>query len=281
MARWRPGTTGLRQPVNRPAPLPTGVTLRYAVQGDSAGPAVILLHGYSDSWFSFSRVLPLLPPGYRVYALDQRGHGDSEKPAGGYGMKDLAADALAFMDAYGIRRAVVVGHSMGSLVAQQVAAAAPDRVAGLVLIGSGPSVRYFPGTADLANVVHSFTDSVPGDFVREFQLSTVYLPLPDSFLSGVVAESRKLPPHVWQGIADGMIGTAEARALGGTQIPALVLWGDRDQIFDRVAQDSLVAMIPGAELKVFPETGHAPHWERPEAAAADLAAFLGRVAPVE
>ncbi len=70
--------------------LATGVRLRYAEQGDRGGPAVILLHGYSDSWFSWSRVMPLIPARYHVIAPDQRGHGDSDKPEGGYAMRDMA-----------------------------------------------------------------------------------------------------------------------------------------------------------------------------------------------
>ncbi|HKG95645.1 MAG TPA: alpha/beta fold hydrolase, partial [Gemmatimonadaceae bacterium] len=79
--------------------LPTGVRLRYAEQGDPSGHPIILLHGYSDSWFSYSGVLPLLPERYHVYALDLRGHGESDRPAAGYAMRDLAADVVAFMDA--------------------------------------------------------------------------------------------------------------------------------------------------------------------------------------
>ncbi len=106
------------------ARLRTGVRLHYAEQGHPNAHPIILLHGYTDSWFSFSRVLPLLPPSYRVYVPDQR----SERPASGYEMQDLADDTLAFMDAMRVARATLVGHSMGSLVAQQIALAAPSRV---------------------------------------------------------------------------------------------------------------------------------------------------------
>src|SRR5262245_29528107 len=95
--------------------LASGVRLRYAAHGDADGYPIVMLHGYSDSSFSFSRLLPLLPSSYRAYALDQRGHGDSGKPAQGYAMADFAADALAFMDALGLPSAIVIGHSMGAL----------------------------------------------------------------------------------------------------------------------------------------------------------------------
>ena len=62
------------------AKLKTGIRVRYAFKGDPSGTPVILLHGYGDSWFSFSPILPLLDNKYRVYILDQRGHGDSDRP---------------------------------------------------------------------------------------------------------------------------------------------------------------------------------------------------------
>lgn len=257
--------------------LATGVRLRYAVQGDPAGTPVILLHGYSDSWFSFTPILPLLPAEYRVHALDQRGHGESDKPESGYHMADLAADVLAFMDAKRIPRAVVVGHSMGSLVAQYVARAAPDRIGGLVLIGSGPSIHSMPGADEFAAGVRAFRDSVPLDFIREFQASTIHRPLSPQFVDRVVQESRRLPPHVWRGIVNGMIASEPVAGAIDARIPTLILWGDRDAVFPRAAQDSLLAALPEAELTVHPETGHAVHWERPDAVARELSAFLATV----
>jgi pimeloyl-ACP methyl ester carboxylesterase len=258
--------------------LATGVRLSYAVRGDPAGPAVILLHGYGDSWFSFSPILPLLPATYRVYALDQRGHGGSDQPASGYHMADMAADVVAFMDARRIPSAVVVGHSLGTFVAQYVARAAPDRIRGLVLIAGAPSMRYLAGVGELAAVVASLQDSVPREFIREFQASTVHKPVPAPFMARVIEESGKLQPHAWRGIMEASLASAPVRAGSGVTIPTLLLRGDRDAVFPREAQDSLLAMIPGASLRVYPETGHAVHWERPQETADDITAFLARLA---
>jgi len=100
-----------------------------------------MLHGFTDSWFSFSRVLPLLDNKYRVYILDQRGHGDSDRPVGGYALPQFAGDVLAFMDEMKIKQATIVGHCMGSFVSQHVVSEAPDRVSKLVLIASATSFR--------------------------------------------------------------------------------------------------------------------------------------------
>ena len=256
--------------------LATGVRLRYAEQGDPAAQPLILLHGYSDSWFSYSRVLTGLARRHRVYALDLKGHGDSDRPAGGYTMRDMAGDVVAFMDANGIRPATVVGHSMGSFVAQQVAVRAPERVTRLVLIGSATTFRKLEGVPELARAVDALSDPVPHEFAREFQVSTIHHPVPDEFLDRAVAESLKLPARVWRAVMAGMLATGPAGALGERGIPTLILWGDRDACFARSEQEALVAAIPSAVLKVYPETGHALHWERPEGFVRDLEAFVGQ-----
>ncbi|HEX5886025.1 MAG TPA: alpha/beta fold hydrolase, partial [Pyrinomonadaceae bacterium] len=179
------------------ATLKTGVRLRYAYKGDPTGTPVILLHGYGDSWFSYSPILPLLDKKYRVYIPDQRGHGDSDRPSDGYALKQFAADVVAFMDAMNVKQATIVGHSMGSFVAQHVAAQVPERVNKLVLIGSATRIRNNVVT-DLQREVNALTDPMPEKFVRDFQTGVAFKPLPQEFLNGVVKESLKLPAHVWR-----------------------------------------------------------------------------------
>ena len=253
--------------------LSTGVRLHYREQGNPAGRPVILLHGITDSWFSFSRVLPGISKAHRVFALDLRGHGDSDRPADEYSPRDMAADVIAFMDALSIRRATLVGHSMGSFVAQQAALAAPERIAGLVLIASATTVRNAV-TLELQQAMASLPDTVPADFAMEFQASTVHQPVPEEFLVRVVAESRKVPARVWRAALAGLLETERFTGIGGSRIPTLLVWGDRDAMFSRSEQEALVAALPIASLKVYRETGHAPHWERPKEVARDLERFL-------
>src|ERR1051325_9988457 len=182
----------------------TGLRLHYAEQGDSSGHPMILLHGYTDSWFSYSRVLASLSSTYHTYALDQRGHGDSERPASGYTMADFAAAAVAFMDAMGLPQATLVGHSMGSLVAQEVALAAPERVARLILIGPATHLRS-ENIFQLQQEVNALDDPVPAEFAREFQVSTIYHPVPDDFLDRAVTESLKLPARAWRAALAGSL----------------------------------------------------------------------------
>lgn len=252
--------------------LSTGITVRYAERGDPDSPALLCLHGYTDSWFSFQRVLEELPPTLHAFVLDQRGHGDSDRPATGYTIADFAQDAVAFMDAQGLAQATVVGHSMGSFIAQQVALLTPARVTRLVLIGSA-TTAVNAGTVELQQAAHTLADPVDRAFVYEFQSSTIYAPVPESFLNRVVEESMKLPARIWQSAIDGLLGSNLASQLGWITAPTLVLWGDHDQIFPRSEQDALVRTIPAATLQVYSETGHALHWERPQEFVADVLRF--------
>ena len=143
-----------------------GPRVHYAEQGDPGGAPIIFLPAYTDSWFSYSRVLPLLPGHYHAYALDQRGHGDSERPECCYTVEDFAADVVAFLDAVGIERASLVGHSGSCLVARRVAEAHPERVVRLVLIGSPASLGDNEEELELQTAVRGLQDPVPVQFAR-------------------------------------------------------------------------------------------------------------------
>ena len=260
--RFRNGTVRLK----------TGPRLHYVESGDGDGDPLVFLHGWPDSWFTWSRVLPLLPQHFRAIAIDQRGYGDSDRPARGYAIPDFGDDVVALIDALDIDSATIVGHSFGSFVARRVAIASPERVARLVLIGSG-----FGGTnpiiLDLQKALRDLPDPVPPEFVREFQASTAYRPLPKEFFEQIIVESLKLPSRLWREIIDGLVEYDDAEELRTIAAPTLLLWGDKDALFPRAHQDHFLTAIPGAKLTVYKETGHCPNWEEPERVAADVAAF--------
>ncbi|WP_425431627.1 alpha/beta fold hydrolase [Geodermatophilus siccatus] len=95
--------------------------LHVVERGDPGGPPVALLHGWPDSWSSWSRVLAHLDPRLRAVAYGQRGFGDSDHPAGGHPLDRFADDLLALCDALGLGRVHLVGHSSGSFVVRRVA----------------------------------------------------------------------------------------------------------------------------------------------------------------
>lgn len=253
--------------------LATGPRLHCAGQGEVGGEPVVLLHGWPDSWFSFSRVLPHLLPRYRALIPDQRGFGDSEKPENGYGIDDFVADAIALLDELRINRAAFIGHSFGSFVARAVAIRNPDRVSRLALIGTGV-LAGTPPILEARAVLNDLPDPVPPEFAREFQASTAYLPLPEAFFERIVTESLKLPSPLWRRVLDGLLAYDDGASLSRITAPTLLIWGDHDSLFPQVDQDRLVATIPGARLVTLRETGHCPNWERPDRLAMHLQAFL-------
>src|SRR5918994_1357617 len=205
--------------------LATGLRVHYAEQGNSTGEAIIFLHAYVDSWFTFSRMLPLLSTEYHAFAPDQRGHGDSDKPRCCYTVDDYAADVDAFMEELEIDDATLVGSSSAGMIAQRVALDYPHRVSRLVLIGAP-------------------TTLVNNEFVRQFQASTIHHPISEEFLAGLVSESLKVPAHVWHDYWKGLLLTVDDTVrLGEIDAPTLLLSGERDALLPREEQERNSAAI--------------------------------------
>ena len=256
--------------------LSTGLRVHYAEQGDREGEAIIFLHAYVDSWFSYSRVLPLLSAEYHAFVPDQRGHGDSDKPQCCYTADDYAADVDAFMDAVGIEKATLVGDSSGGLIAQRVALDYPPRISRLVLIGSPTTLVNNEAVRELGEeLLAGLEDPIAPEFVRGFVLGTINDPVPEEFLERAVSQSLKVPAHVWrdywEGVALTVDDTARLHEIGA---PTLILWGEQDALLPREEQEWRAAAIPNATLRVYPKTGHLAHWVRPEWVVRDLEAFL-------
>lgn len=252
--------------------LKTGVRLHYAEQGDPSGPVVLMLHGFSDSWFSYSRVLSVMDRKYHIYILDQRGHGKSDRPETGYTPRDFAEDALAFLEAKRIESATVVGHSMGSFVAQHLATLAPSRVTNLVLIGSAYTAKNGV-VLGLREEIELLKDPVSEKFIRDFQTGTIARPVPEEFLGTVFSESGKLPARVWKAVVNGLLTGADAE-LTKIKAPTLIIWGDRETVFLRAEQDKLITGIAKSQFRSYEGTGHSPTWEEPERVARDLQEFI-------
>ena len=264
------------------AQLSTGLQVHYAEQGNPTGEAIVFLHAYVDSWYSYSRVLPLLSTEYHAFAPDQRGHGNSDKPDCCYTADDYAADVAAFIDAVRVEKATLVGDSSGGLIAQRVALDQPHRVSRLVLIGSPTTLLNNETVGELGKEILALEDPIAPEFVREFVSSTIQAAVPEEFLAGAVSESLKVPARVWREYYEGVVLTVDDTArLGEIDAPTLILWGEQDAILPRDEQEWRAAEIPNATLRTYPETGHLAHWVRPEWVARDLEAFMRDTRPTQ
>jgi pimeloyl-ACP methyl ester carboxylesterase len=265
-------------PIARHVRLATGITVPTVETGDPKGVPVVCLHGYADSLRSFELMSPRLPRGLRVIAYSQRGHGDAERPAKGYAFANFVADAKAFLDALKLDRVVLIGHSMGSLVAQRLALDAPERLRAIVLIGSTARVKGNASVQGLWDeVLSAMTDPVDPAFVRAFQTGEAAARIAPAFQEVVVAESMKLPARVWRETARSLLEVDHRAELPRINLPTLIQWGDQDGLFGADVAEELKAALPRATFIAYPGLGHNMQWEDPARIAADIARFVERV----
>jgi non-heme chloroperoxidase len=256
--------------------LPTGVTLQYVERGQQSGAPIVFLHGVTDSWRSFEPVLEHLPATVRSFAVTLRGHGGSSRPTSGYRYADMSEDVRAFMDALNLPAAVVVGHSMGSMVAQRFAIDHPRRVSGLVLMGSFATLHGHKGVEEFwTSTVSKLTDPIEPAFARDFQESTLARQIPPHWLDTFAYESLTVPAEIWKALFKGFVETPSfSHELAAVTAPTLIAWGDRDAYASRADQEALRRALPHARLLVYAGGGHAFHWEDPARFAADLVSFI-------
>ena len=221
-------------------------------------------------------MLDALPPTIGAVSVSLRGFGGSDAPPDGYTPDDFAADVHELVDHLGITSAVFVGHSMGTLVVQRLAASHPEVVAGLVLIGG---LHRLPDEVfdEVWSAVQDLADPISEQFVREFQSSTLAAPVPDRLLRPT---RRREPPSPRPSLASRLRRhPLDATADTAITAPTLLLWGDQDALVPCAEQDALLAAIPRADLVIYEGAGHSPNWEQPARVAGDIAAFLLGYAP--
>lgn len=289
MTRAQGGGTGVRHHKVAIA----GVVLHYVEAGAPDGEAVVLLHGWPQSWFAWRRVLPQLPPRYRVIAPDLRGFGDSAKPASGYDTLTVAGDIVGLLDRLGIDRAHLVGHDFGAATAHALAAEWRDRAATLAILdmlmpgfGLEDAVRFGPDGFGLWHLAfHAVPDVaemlVAGrerEYLGWFFRNHAYDPsaIPAEDLDVYVRNFRQA------GAARAAFGYYRAlyqdatqnRAAAGSPLAVPVLApGGAFSIGEGVAA-GMRRLAERVEGGVVPECGHWIAEERPAWLAERLAAFL-------
>jgi non-heme chloroperoxidase len=253
--------------------LPSGITIEYAEQGRRGGPAVLMLHGITDTWRSFEPVLPGLPPDWHVVSMTQRGHGGSSA-ASSLGTRDFAADAADLITMLGLPKVLVVGHSMGAVNALRLAIDQPSLVRGIVAAGAFASFSDKPGFVDFVqSQMLTLGDEVPRELAESFQRDTVNGPVAPGLLETMVDECLRTPAATWRGAFAALLEDDFSTELHTIDAPVLLPWGDADSFSPESDQQRLERQIPRASRVVYAGTGHALHWEQPRRFAADLIRF--------
>jgi len=263
--------------------LPNSEVLAYIDTGNQAGPAVVLIHGYTDNARDWVPMLPYLSKRFRLILVDLRGHGKSSKPECCYARVDFAYDIKLLLDALSIQKADIVGHSLGSIVAQTFAEFWPERTNGVVLIastGGSPPGSTGPPQFDFAAEIRKLREPIDPD--SPFMIAWWDSPTPvnPDFIRRQRQDAAAIPLKVWLAVLDEALPTATAYAdlqstLPRLKAPTLLIWGSKDPIMEEPVRQTLRDALPGAEVKVFAGLGHNPFWEDPPAVARVINTFLG------
>ena len=236
------------------------------------GPALVLVHGFTDTSRSFSLMAPHLA-GRRLIIPDLRGHGASPAGAGGFSPADLAADIAGLIRTLRLERPVLVGHSLGSMVAIEAAAAHPDMLGGLVVLAG--TLR--PDIGDdhpMVIGVGAFEDPICSADPFYDYWHACEAEIAPEFLRMVAREASAMPAALWRAILEQVRRTdltASARAL---RVKTLIIGGGRDPLFDATHQQRLRDAVPGAVFVNADHCGHNPHWEDPVLVARTIAAHF-------
>ena len=257
--------------------LPNGVSLAYVEMGDPAGEPALLIHGYTDNSRSWSLLAPYLKDRH-LFAIDLRGHGKSDAPDCCYSYTDFANDAALFLDAVGVAQADVIGHSLGSMTAQLLAAQHPEKVRKLVLVSSTTAIGGGPGSWLWDNITPL---QPPIDPESQFMKDWYWNPNPvdEDFITRERAESAATPIHVWRGVLWGTVINDLTLTAPLVKAPVMVMWGDQDSLFDLTHQEKLEKAFPEARFEVFAGAGHNMFWEFPKDSATIIDDFLEEPAP--
>ena len=264
--------------------LPNGQTLAYVSMGDPAGTPVVLIHGYTDNARDWVPLLPYLSPRFHLILVDIRGHGRSSKPECCYTRFDFAYDIKLLLDALSVRRADIVGHSLGSYIAQTFAEFWPERTRRVVLISSSGGPR--PGAPprkpayDFATQIRRLKEPIDPDspFMIEWWSSPT--PVDPEFLRRQRRDAAAIPLRVWLAVLDqGLVDGDLQRTLPKLTAPTLLIWGSKDPIMTEEVRQTLREGLPHAQVKIFAGLGHNPLWEDPRASADVINAFLTAAQP--
>lgn len=260
--------------------LSNGIRLAYVEAGDPRGTPLVLLHGYTDTSRLWSILMPYLAR-YRLLIPDQRGHGGSSAPECCYAPADFAYDTKLFLDALNVRKAAIVGSSMGSIVAQLFAAEYPERTDAIVLAGSTalvPLVREQPLWSILTSTTAPARQNEP--FLGEWSPGSSPTPVDPVFVQYFDREMAAIPTHVWRGVIRELTGFAVARHAADVRARVLILSGGKDPLFGPEHHTALTQAYPTASAAVLADLGHNLVVERPEVVAPIIVSFLDEAVSV-
>jgi pimeloyl-ACP methyl ester carboxylesterase len=257
--------------------LHSGLRMFYMEMGRPESAPLVLVHGFSDSSRVWRSMASDLLDDFHIYALDLRGFGQSDKPEQFvYTMAEHASDVVSFMDVLKLEQVFLMGHSMGSMVAQNIAFSRPERIKGAALLATFARMHETP---EQVREVYDLYYGMDIKKLSDEQLQKIFVPFPEklsdkSFLPGYLSTLRGVGGKNLCAAWLGMSIEDNRNLLQFIKAPVLVLWGSEDTIFTKEHRDEFLSCLPNAEYKLFEGNGHEIPTEIPSLAAKAAGAFF-------
>jgi pimeloyl-ACP methyl ester carboxylesterase len=244
--------------------------IRYQVSGSGA-PAVLLSHGYAATSAMFAANVPAIAASHQVITWDLRGHGGSDYPVdpASYSPAEALNDMASLLTHCEQERAVIGGHSLGGYLSLDFALTFPDRVAGLILIDTGPGFRNDAARDNWNRRAEGTASRLAERGLSALGSSAELHAGEHRDASGLIQAARHTLTQRDSHVLEGLSRIA---------VPTLVVVGSDDEPF-LAAADYMTGKIPLARKVVIPGAGHAPNVDKPELFDAALAGFLAELPP--
>jgi 3-oxoadipate enol-lactonase len=247
--------------------------MRFQAFGDGKR-VLFLLHAAGLDSSMWAECANALPSGYRVIAPDFRGHGSSSMPNAPFSLLDLASDVVALTEVIGCTKIGLVGSSLGGMVAQEIAAARPDLVRGLVLMGTAFTLDSYTRVAMLRRATRALDrdPSLPNETIRRWvapETRRERFELVQALERMLTRTDSVVHAYAWQAIA-GLDLTAQIASI---RCPTLVVRGSDDAACSEEGSRELARRTSGNYLEL-QHVGHIAPMEQPVRVAAELDRFF-------
>lgn len=250
-------------------------TIAYVDTGKSDRVAV-LVHGFTDSSWSFSLVEPHLQD-MRLIMPDLRGHGASHRPEDAYRLGDFADDIVRLMGALGVRDALVAGHSLGAMVAMELAASRPDLVGALVTL-SGCLKPEIDEMSPICLGVASLQDPIDPEDEFFGVWHACKEPVDAAFLAALARDAAEIPARLWRRVLEEIRSCDLTNRVPIIKQPSLIIHGSADPLFSVSQAGMLKRCLARSNMIELAGCGHNPHWEQPERVSRILREFETAIA---
>lgn len=249
------------------------VVIHYDDRGARNGRALVFSNSLGTDFRIWNDVIEHLPADLRIIRYDKRGHGLSEGPPSPYAMTTLVEDLAGLLDQLGIKKAAVVGLSVGGMIAQGLAALRPDLVSALVLMDTAHKIGTIEGWNNRIDTVRQKGMTAVADGILAGWFTEPYC-IEAADFAGYRAMLLRNDINGYTGVCAALRDADLTESTRSLKVPTLCIAGEHDATTSPALMRTTVELIAGARLEVIRNAGHIPCVERPREVAELIVAFL-------